>query len=426
MRCTGTIAPHALQPAPHARAAPCASCAASSRPMRRTLCTMHCTSTHNLAVLRHHIIPPIGNTTRSQIAQFAHFSVKEFSTSERLASAEERLSFYHILPEPAHTLLAHAGLSILLQLDDKIDRDAIPQFPLAPYAAQHWVDHAQFANVPSHIQEVMKRLFDSGRPHFAAWVWLYGIDCYWTERMPTTHPTQPDAVPLYYASLCGFVGLTEHLIAAHSWDVNIKGGSHTTPLHATPIGPAYSPTYQPHKQPDEMATALARAHAPSPNQNRQSQSRPKSSRHKPYSRSPTAVTRDRPNDETARIDGSVSTNGKSKMPEGSAPASSRLQRRSFRAWTTHTPKQHSITISTYPDTHTHTHSAVQIPLCSNSNVSRDHNSCSNITFLSLCQGAPDGSSSPSEGEQEVHKQKHRHKHAHCSSDAATTTTPRRC
>jgi hypothetical protein len=22
----------------------------------------------------------------------------------------------------------------------------------------------------------MKRLFDSGRPHFAAWVWLYDID----------------------------------------------------------------------------------------------------------------------------------------------------------------------------------------------------------------------------------------------------------
>jgi ankyrin repeat protein len=81
----------------------------------------------------------------------------------------------------------------------------------------------------------MKRLFDPAKPHFAAWVWLYDIDRYWTERMPTMHPTQPEAVPLYYASLCGFVGLAEHLIAAHSRDVNSRGGSHTTALHAASV-----------------------------------------------------------------------------------------------------------------------------------------------------------------------------------------------
>jgi ankyrin repeat protein len=170
-----------------------------------------------------------------QVVQFSHFSVKEYLTSERLAAAEERLSYYHILPEPAHTILAHISLSVLLHLDDKIDRDTIGHFPLAPYAARHWVDHAQFRNVSSHIKEVMKRLFDPAKPHFAAWVWLYDIDRYWTERMPTMHPTQPEAVPLYYASLCGFVGLAEHLIAAHSRDVNSKGGCHTTPLHAASV-----------------------------------------------------------------------------------------------------------------------------------------------------------------------------------------------
>jgi len=37
------------------------------------------------------------------------------------------------------------------------------------------------------------------------------------------------------ASLCGFVGLTEYLIVAHSWDVNSRGGSHTTALHAASV-----------------------------------------------------------------------------------------------------------------------------------------------------------------------------------------------
>jgi hypothetical protein len=36
------------------------------------------------------------------------------------------------------------------------------------------------------------------------------------------------AVPLYYASQCGFRGLVEHLIAIHSQNVNTKGGSHRT------------------------------------------------------------------------------------------------------------------------------------------------------------------------------------------------------
>jgi hypothetical protein len=67
----------------------------------------------------------------SQVVQFSHYSVKEFLTSERLATAEERLSYYHILPEPAHTILAHACLSVLLQLDDKIDKNTIGHFPLA-------------------------------------------------------------------------------------------------------------------------------------------------------------------------------------------------------------------------------------------------------------------------------------------------------
>ena len=121
-----------------------------------------------------------------QIVQFSHFSVKEYLTSERLATAEERLSYYHILAEAAHTILAHASLGVLLKFDDKIDSDTISHFPLAPYAARHWVDHALFRNVSSHIQEVMERLFDPAKSHFAAWVWLYDIDRYWIDPMSST------------------------------------------------------------------------------------------------------------------------------------------------------------------------------------------------------------------------------------------------
>jgi hypothetical protein len=156
----------------------------------------------------------------SQIVQFAHFSVKEFLISERLANADMPLSNYHILPEPAHTTFARACLSVLLQLDDKIDRNAISHFPLAPYAARYWMDHCRFKDASSHVQEEMKRLFDSTKPHFAAWLWLYDVDHHWLDPVSHEHPTQPQAVPLYYASLCGFRGLVEHMIVDRPQDIN--------------------------------------------------------------------------------------------------------------------------------------------------------------------------------------------------------------
>src|SRR6201999_3584859 len=105
----------------------------------------------------------------------------------------------HILPKLAHTTLSHVCISLLLYLDDKIDKNTIHQYPLAPYAARHWVDHAKFGGVSSVIQSAMEQLFDSDKPHFAAWLWLYDIDCHWLEPMSTNHPTRPKATPLYYA-----------------------------------------------------------------------------------------------------------------------------------------------------------------------------------------------------------------------------------
>jgi hypothetical protein len=71
-------------------------------------------------------------------------------------------------------------------------------------------------NVSSHIEEVMKRLFDAAKPHFAAWVWLHNVDCHWVKPMSKIQQTWPEAVPLYYASVSGFRGLVEHLIAARA------------------------------------------------------------------------------------------------------------------------------------------------------------------------------------------------------------------
>ena len=165
----------------------------------------------------------------SRIVQFSHFSVKEFLTANRLAEPIRDVSHYHIRPEGAHTILAQACLGLLLRLDDRIDRDNIKKFPLARYAAQHWPTHARFGNGLSRIKDGMECLFDSDKPHFATWLWIYNEDTGYS--MSTTSPEKPEAVPLYHAARHGFRGLAEHLIGEHPEDVNARGGREGTSMH---------------------------------------------------------------------------------------------------------------------------------------------------------------------------------------------------
>jgi ankyrin repeat protein len=167
------------------------------------------------------------NDGSGKVVQFAHFSVKEYLTSDRITNSAPVYHF-HVLPNPAHTLLSKACLSVLLQLDYSIDDTKIRNFPLASYAAKHWMDHARFEDVSSHIRHGMDILFDRSKPHLAAWIWLFEVGRY--NRSP--HPTLPDAAPLYYAALCGIHILVERLLDAHSQDVNSRGGLYRTPLFA--------------------------------------------------------------------------------------------------------------------------------------------------------------------------------------------------
>jgi ankyrin repeat protein len=174
----------------------------------------------------------IVNVNGSPIVQFSHFSVKEFLMSSRLASAGEHLSLYRILPHSAHTLLSRSCLSVLLSLDNEVEKSVVATRPFVMYAAQYWVNHAKFAGVSSIVQDLMERLFDSDCSHFAKWVWIYDIDRPWRGFMPTIRPTQPEANPLYYAALCGFRNLAEPFITSHQMDIDAEGGDHGTALNA--------------------------------------------------------------------------------------------------------------------------------------------------------------------------------------------------
>ena len=174
-----------------------------------------------------------------QVVHFSHFTVKEFLTSTRLATSSVDVSRFHIQLEPAHTILAKACLGVLLRLDNRVDKRRLKKtFPLARYAAEHWVTHAQFESVLLQIRDGMEYLFDPEKSYFSAWRRVYDID---VQPLPTADlkffalkrsMNRNNATPLYYAALCGFYDLVELLITKHPQFVNAKGGFYTSPLAA--------------------------------------------------------------------------------------------------------------------------------------------------------------------------------------------------
>ena len=183
------------------------------------------------------LITVVAENNVSKVVQFSHFSVREYLTSDRLRTSGNVCNF-HIPLDAAHTILARACLSVLLQLDESVDKERLATFPLAFYAAEYWIRHAKFEDVELGIQDDMERLFNPRKPYLAAWDWIYDVD-QGRVRGPVhtlaKHPTSPNATALYYASLCGFSGVANYIICTHGEDVNAKSGrrvTHVCPLHA--------------------------------------------------------------------------------------------------------------------------------------------------------------------------------------------------
>jgi hypothetical protein len=168
----------------------------------------------------------------SKIVQFSHVSVKKFLTSDRIRTMDVgKISQYHIALEPAHMLLARLCLTVLLQLDGNVDKTRLAKSPLAVYAALHWVDHANFGNVASQIQDAMEHLFNPKKPHFLAWIWLRR-SAYKQSMENIDERPLPKLTPLFYAAYYGFGDLARRLIVTHKENVDARSNNQWTPLHA--------------------------------------------------------------------------------------------------------------------------------------------------------------------------------------------------
>jgi hypothetical protein len=171
------------------------------------------------------------NADGSQVVQFAHFSVKEYLTSARLAEEVKNISRFHVAMTPAHTIVAQACLGVLLHLHENPTEDTLKKLPLAEYAARYWAGHARFENVSPSIEDQMKRLFDPKKHHLAAWVWIYD-PIFPSDRFGRSQlPSQVKATPLHYAAVCGLPEVVRFLIVECSQDINARDSQYNeTPL----------------------------------------------------------------------------------------------------------------------------------------------------------------------------------------------------
>jgi ankyrin repeat protein len=177
------------------------------------------------------------NHRGSRTVQFSHFSVKEFLTSNRLASCLEDVSQFHIPIEPSHAILAQACLCVLLCLGDHTDNDSAEKIPLYRYAVEHWVEHTQVGDVELEIKDTLDYFFDMDNPHFSALARLeHKYDLMRVPGDESPADVLRSTAPLYFAAWKGFRGLVGRLILQHSQQVNHFGGEYGTPLHASVVG----------------------------------------------------------------------------------------------------------------------------------------------------------------------------------------------
>jgi ankyrin repeat protein len=190
----------------------------------------------------------------SRRVQFSHFSVKEYLSSDRLATSEmAALRFHHIHLESAHAIMAQACLGVLLQLNDSMDKKTIEGYPLAEYAGEFFNDHAEAGDVLSQNNDGVDHLLDPDGPHFNPWLWLQRGDTdqkdldvnldsisEWdqlnSDKSSSEHPFPtypPRASPLYYTISFEHHYLTRHLILKRPHDLQLYASDvyGKTPLH---------------------------------------------------------------------------------------------------------------------------------------------------------------------------------------------------
>jgi Ankyrin repeats (3 copies)/Ankyrin repeat len=161
--------------------------------------------------------------------RLAHFSVREYLTSEHLRTSDTRLSYYHLNQEIAEVFIAKTCLAYLLQFDqnDSLNGDKLASYPLCSYAARHWSLYA--GSDPAcrsvSLQRLITNLLEPTHAAYAIFLWLYRLDHSWEP---------PFISPLYLTSWVGLAGVSQSLLKNGS-NVNAQEGCYGNALQVASV-----------------------------------------------------------------------------------------------------------------------------------------------------------------------------------------------
>ena len=154
------------------------------------------------------------------IVKFAHVSVADWLLSDEILLVPEsldRVPRYKINLKDSHYVAALTCLAPLLHFNAKfpgaINRETIKIFTMVEYAAENLIYHIREGDVSLYrdVDVGLRRLFDPQRPIFRTWLWFHDIDNPTRGKMVTESPEDSPVSTLYYAALCGFPLLVQHL-----------------------------------------------------------------------------------------------------------------------------------------------------------------------------------------------------------------------
>lgn len=153
-------------------------------------------------------------THGTQELRLAHFSVKEYLTSDRLK--KNSMHQYHVTPLSANVSITKTCLTYLLHFESPtiLSAEFDHVFPLIRYAAKFWTWHYSYITDNANREAVDflgYKLVESKSSCFINWLRIYNPDRSWRES-DLNLETRRISSPLYYMSNLGVSGVVQLLL----------------------------------------------------------------------------------------------------------------------------------------------------------------------------------------------------------------------
>ena len=130
----------------------------------------------------------------------------------------------------SHTKISELSIAYLLQFDDDsvpLRKALVDSMPLAQYAAEHWIGHANSGRMDPAVLQLILHLFTSESAPFKNWIRIHDIGISFLDRIILNGFMNLSKVnfcsPLYYSSLAGMHKVLDCLLQ-NGENANAEGG----------------------------------------------------------------------------------------------------------------------------------------------------------------------------------------------------------